>query len=807
MKYHSKSVRMKITALFLVVIMLLSLATTASVYAENEAADDTTETEIEVPSYFFEQDGIKYLITGENTVSVHGIAPGHKFEETITLDKVTYEGKEYSVTEIYSLKDLGTGTYTVVLGEKVEKIGNAAFKNCENTTIQFKNGETIKSIGDEAFKGVKTIVNSLKDFENLTMVGADAFDFEGVSLSADKDGFVTLADGKLLYKYEGEKTELTLPESVTTICGGAFKGNTDLVSVDLNKATVIGNNAFNGCSALKTLTSTDNVTAVGQNAFKGTVYLEELASNDGFCRMSEDKAAPGYGVLVKYTGKATEVSLPNDVKYLSSAFEGNEKLTKVIIPTSVETICNGAFAGCSKLAEVILANNMEEGAVLAIGSEAFAGTTIHAIFIPTQVIHLAYDAFKDCENLSEVQVSSEKTWLSVGGGAQDQSMVIFDKYTSEDQKRSLEDEKGLLSYINMLFGWIMLICSKISGGIYLIALFIFAVVMKIILFPFGIKQQKSMIKQANFRPKEMAIQAKYKGRTDRATMQKMQQEIMEARQKENIGMMSGCLPLLLQLPILLILFNVIMNPLQYICGATTGTVEVLTNRAINLGYLARGTGRDVDLVGILRDHFADFEGLKGLAEAGIKSVSDLPNFTIGSFDLAQKPELGMSFTVLIPIITFVVAYYSSKLTKKMTYQAPTPGGKDEATSMKIMDLAMPALSAWFCFMYPAVIGCYWIFQNILATVQQWILKKMYPLPVFTEEDYKKAEKELMGKAPKKVKPGANYDPNRPKVRSLHHIDDDDDDLPPLPAKNERKYEDDDDDSASGGSPIGKADLK
>ena len=283
---------------------------------------------------------------------------------------------------------------------------------------------------------------------------------------------------------------------------------------------------------------------------------------------------------------------------------------------------------------------------------------------------------------------------------------------------------------------------------------------------------------------------------------------MEARQKENIGMMSGCLPLLLQLPILLILFNVIMNPLQYICGATTGTIEVLTDRAINLGYLANSTGRDVELVGILRDHFADFEGLKGLANCGINSISDLPNFTIGKFDLAQKPELALSFTILIPIITLIVSYYSMKLNRKMSYQAPAPGGEDAAMSMKIMDWVMPIFSAWISFMYPAVIGCYWIFQNILSTLQQWILKKMYPLPEFTEEDYKKAERELMGKsANKRPKPGSNYDPNKPKVRSLHHIDDDDDDLPP-PAPKSNYYEDDDNDTSEGGnSAIGRADLK
>ncbi len=810
MKNLQTNVKAKVLALFLALTMLLSLATSASVYAEAVSAneDEKETTTEETLSYSFEEGGISYLITGENTVTVTGFVIGSTFENnTVTLEKVTHDGKEYNVTKIASMKEIGTEAYTVVIGEKVTAIGNEAFKNCENTTIQFKKGENLKTIGAEAFKGIKKIVNSLNDFEGLTMVGKNAFDFAEVSLAPNSDGFVLLAESKLLYKYEGEATKIKLPDTVITVCAGAFSGNTDLIEVDLNKTTVIGEDAFNGCSALAVITNTDAVTAVGRNALKGTPYFENMTSNDGFCRMSENKESAGYRVLVKYTGKGAVISVPDGIVYLGSAFEGNTSITKVMIPASVEVICDGAFSGCSKLEEVSMANNAEKDASLIIGSLAFEGTLIKSVFIPTQVIEIASDAFADCENLTEIQVSNQENWLKVGGGAFDQKMVSFDKYTSDDQKHSLEDEKGFFSYINMIFGWIMLICSKISGGIYLIALFIFAVIMKIILFPFGIKQQKGMVKQAAFRPKEMAIQAKYRGRTDRATMQKMQQEIMEARQKENIGMMSGCLPLLLQLPILLILFNVIMNPLQYICGATTGTIDVLTERAINLGYIANSTGRDVELVGILRDHFADFEGLEGMMEAGIKSISDLPNFSIGSFDLAQKPVFGLTFTILIPIITFVVSYYSTKLTRKMSYQAPVaPGTADEATSMKVMDLVMPLFSAGISFMYPSVIGCYWIFQNILSTVQQWILKKMYPYPVFTEEDYKKAEKELMGKVSKRPKPGSNYDPNKPKVRSLHHIDDEDDDLPPAPPKTDRRN-DDDDDTPAGGSPIGRADLK
>ena len=97
----------------------------------------------------------------------------------------------------------------------------------------------------------------------------------------------------------------------------------------------------------------------------------------------------------------------------------------------------------------------------------------------------------------------------------------------------------------------------------------------------------------------------------------------------------------------------------------------------------------------------------------------------------------------------------------------------QGCSMKVMMYAMPLLSGYFAYIVAAAIGIYWIFRNLLALLQQIILSKAMPLPVFTEEDYKAAEREMYKTQVRKKEKGER-DPNRPKVRSLHHIDDDDD---------------------------------
>ena len=106
-----------------------------------------------------------------------------------------------------------------------------------------------------------------------------------------------------------------------------------------------------------------------------------------------------------------------------------------------------------------------------------------------------------------------------------------------------------------------------------------------------------------------------------------------------------------------------------------------------------------------------------------------------------------------------------KLTKKFMYQPQTTATGDKAASNKIMDLMMPLISVWISFSVPAVVGVYWIYQQILGTVQQFVLAKLYPYPTFTEEEMREAEKQMNGSVRKKKK-----------VRSLHRIDEEDDEV-------------------------------
>ena len=350
---------------------------------------------------------------------------------------------------------------------------------------------------------------------------------------------------------------------------------------------------------------------------------------------------------------------------------------------------------------------------------------------------------------------------------------------------------GLLGVIGKILNWI----TKYLGfGSYVLGICLFAIVIELLMLPFSIKQQKNSIKQAKLRPKEMAIKNKYKGRNDQPTMQKMQTEIQELYQRENFSPYSGCLPLLLQLPIIMALYYIVIDPLHYVLGQGANVTAALTTFATaspaagGLGMSIASNRGTIELLSLLKesgdniiDALGNFQYFSFSDEALAsldKAVGMIPNFNIGNLNFGLTPSWSNWILMLVPVLTFVTYFLSSKLNRKFMYQPATNDGVDarqQACSNTMMDVTMPAMSAFFTMAVPAVIGVYWAFRSWVGLLKSFIMSRIMPLPTFTEEDYKAAEKEMAGKSKKKINKESknkSYDQVRA-VRSLHYIDDED----------------------------------
>ena len=336
----------------------------------------------------------------------------------------------------------------------------------------------------------------------------------------------------------------------------------------------------------------------------------------------------------------------------------------------------------------------------------------------------------------------------------------------------------MFDFILKPIGLLLRFFNKIVGNQYIVSLLIFAIIIEVLMLPFAIKQQKNSIRQAKLRPKEMAIRKKYAGRDDQPTKQKMQTEIQELYQKEGYNPMGGCLPLLIQFPILIMLYNIVINPLKYVCGLSAGAISQIEGivSAIEGTPVAPSGSNTIGLMAkvknIMQTNPDAFDGVSGFSDR-ISSVKDLPNLSYGGVNLGLNPgfspeEKIQYLLLIIPVLTFVVYFFSAKITRKLSYQ-PVGADSQMGCSNKVMDIMMPAFSVYITFITPAAVGIYWIFKSILGVIKQYIMKKAMPIPEFTEEDYKAAEKEI-GTKSEKPKHAAK---SGKVVRSLHHIDDED----------------------------------
>ena len=370
----------------------------------------------------------------------------------------------------------------------------------------------------------------------------------------------------------------------------------------------------------------------------------------------------------------------------------------------------------------------------------------------------------------------------------------------------------MMDFLAVPFGWVLKVCYAISNN-YVIALLIFSVVMQILLCPFGIIQQRNMVKQAKMRPMEYIIRKKYAGRTDRATQQKMQNEIMELYQKEGYSPLKGCLPMLLQLVIIFPLYQVVVRPLQFIggipkdvCKDIVTCFESLKDGAGKAIYSLPKSAKEVYVSNLLRDMDANQiksvlteivngdgetivsagqakEALSYFVDEGGNLIDTvIPNVSIFGQNLGEQPFAafgdfkGLWFLLLIPVINLGLMYLSQFITKKLN---PQPQEQNAAAggamnSMKIMMWTMPLMTFFFTFTFPAAIGVYWIFRTLLSILQQFILSRVFKLPTYTEEELKALEKEMKESKRGQTKhPDIVYNNGEQKpYKSLHHIDDD-----------------------------------
>ena len=359
---------------------------------------------------------------------------------------------------------------------------------------------------------------------------------------------------------------------------------------------------------------------------------------------------------------------------------------------------------------------------------------------------------------------------------------------------------GIFGVIVQLFGWIMDILFAFTNtfGIVNISLSIilFTLVTRIIMFPLSLNQQKTSKLSAVIQPEIQAIQKKYKGKTDNESMMKMNVETRAVYEKYGTSMTGGCLPLLIQFPLMIGLYQVIYKIPAYVglvrnyfdavieklagYGSSYYTNPEFAALASSQGFsnpevFAGNSDKVVDFLYKLTSSqwdklvsvFPNISSAVVNGENAIDAIKKMQEF-IGGINITYTPlnvisgffsgnteftVISVLIAVLIPVLAGVSQWYSSKL---LTVNQPqqdeeVPG----ANMMKSMNVAMPLMSLIFCFTFPLVIGIYWVvgslFQMIQQVIMNWYMGKM-DVDELVRRNVEKANKkrEKKGLPPNKV---------------------------------------------------------
>ena len=298
----------------------------------------------------------------------------------------------------------------------------------------------------------------------------------------------------------------------------------------------------------------------------------------------------------------------------------------------------------------------------------------------------------------------------------------------------------MFEFFANIFGYLLQFVYHLVNN-YGLAIILFTVIIKILLLPLSIKQQRSMKKSAELNEKMKVLQFKYKNDPE-----KLNQEMMNLYKSENMSPFSGCLTAIIQLLLLLSIFYLVRSPLTYMEKVPPESINNYVQQLKDDGKTISQVYPEIDLI---REYQTIKE--KNPEDANVEKINIQMNFL--GLDLSKIPQQNMTdYTVyIIPVLYILSSFISIRMTtamqekqnkankeKKEQKEVQIDGttGKElvpqeEENEMdavmqtnKMMSWMMPIMSISIAFVAPLGLALYWLVSNILMIVERIILDKI-----------------------------------------------------------------------------------
>lgn len=267
-----------------------------------------------------------------------------------------------------------------------------------------------------------------------------------------------------------------------------------------------------------------------------------------------------------------------------------------------------------------------------------------------------------------------------------------------------------MSYFYAAFGFVL---REIFHAVdsYGLALIIFTFFARLLMLPTSIMQQKNTAKTQRMQSKLKKIQQQYAG-----DQKKIQEETQAFYSREGYNPMNaGCLPLLVQLPIIYGLIGVIYKPLTYVLQIPADSVNALTTAVKEIVETGTRTNRMAELM-----VFQNIDSLSGVVDVEVFDKIKNFDFTFLGLELGGIPSIkDPSILWIVPILSALSSLASSLF--MFIKQKQTNPEMSSNASMGCMTFGMPLFSLYFTFQFPVGIGIYWIASNLFAFLQTVVL--------------------------------------------------------------------------------------
>ena len=293
--------------------------------------------------------------------------------------------------------------------------------------------------------------------------------------------------------------------------------------------------------------------------------------------------------------------------------------------------------------------------------------------------------------------------------------------------RTVSNGMGLFKPLYWLFGKCMEGLLIVFNDRYFLALVVFTVLTRMILFPLNLKQQKTMAKTSRMQPKIQKIQKKYANSNDPRDRQKMNEEMQALYAREGHNPMNmGCGPMAFQMVFLMGIIGIIYYPIQYILGVNISDHSAEIAKALNYD----GAYFQIEILQNF-DKYKDIlatEFPKLFTADKIAAIENYKNHMyIGSVDMTQVPHWKDGIIIIVPLLCLVTSFASSILSTLIQKKNnPAAAASQQQSQMMLMMLMMPLFSFYISFKVSAAVGFYWIISNLVALVQQLVMAKFFP---------------------------------------------------------------------------------